>query len=35
MRGTWRGCSFNGDPEGCVKGLHWEVGGSSTGGLEL
>jgi len=35
LRGTWSGCSFNGDPEGCVKGPHWEAGGSSTGGLEL
>jgi len=35
LRGTWKGFSFNGDPEGCVKVPHREAGGSSIGGLEL
>ena len=34
MRGTWRGGSFNGDPEGCVRGPRWGARGLSTGGLE-
>ena len=32
--GNLEGGSFNGDPEGCVKGPRWGAGGSSSGGLE-